>query len=212
MTTASTRIWTFAAVILMIVVLALGWFLGASPTLTEAARYDTERRNVEAQNDIARVTIAQLESDFQQITDLRDELSNLRAEFPTQAAYDTAVDEFLRGMLTAGVALQSISLGEPTTASAEAAAEGDAAAPATEEGAGVPAGSLISITVNVTVGGSLEAIMSFINALQVSPRFSIVPTGNFSQGSDPETRAMSFQLIMYAVTGADLPEGEGATP
>jgi len=58
---ASTRVWSFATVLLIIVVVALGWFLGISPKLAEAARFDSDRLAVQAQNEVTRAAIAQLE-------------------------------------------------------------------------------------------------------------------------------------------------------
>jgi len=57
MNTAATRIWTFATVIAIILIVALGWFLGASPLLTQAASANAERLAVEAQNAQARATL-----------------------------------------------------------------------------------------------------------------------------------------------------------
>jgi len=51
---ASTRVWSFATVLLIIVVVALGWFLGISPKLAEAARFDSDRLAVQAQNEVTR--------------------------------------------------------------------------------------------------------------------------------------------------------------
>ena len=53
MTTASTRIWTFATVFVIIIVIALGWFVGISPKLADAARFDADRQAVVIQNDAA---------------------------------------------------------------------------------------------------------------------------------------------------------------
>lgn len=208
MTTASTRIWTFAAAMLMIVVVALGWFLGASPKLADAARFDAERRSVEAQNDLARATIAQLEADFAQIDDLRDDLRLLRSEFPTQAEYDTVIEAFLRGMITEGLVLQNVVVNEPAPTSAVAPAEGEQPVVEVDGDGELPTGSLLRVTASITVAGSLDQLLAYIDRLQMSPRFTIIPTASFSQGSNPEGRAMSISLIMYVVTGDLLPEVE----
>lgn len=223
MTSAATRIWTFASSIFMILVVALGWFLGASPKLAEAARFDLERTSVLAQNDLARITIAQLEADSEQLEDLREQLQQLRAEFPTQAEYDAATEEFIVSLLGAGLELQSISINEPSAVSAAAAPDDEQGATESEVSGVLPPGSLLEIAVTVTVAGDLRAALSFIETLQVSPRFSIVPSGDFSQGSNLEARAMTFQLTMYAVTaasedgannpaGSPVSEGTSETP
>lgn len=205
MNTASSRIWTFATVIAMILVVALGWFLGMSPKLAEAARFDTERQSVAAQNDIARATIAQLEADFENIDELREQIAELRAEFPTDAAYDTAVEELLAGLITAGLTLQTVTINEPAPTSATTLADGETPPEPEIDGDGVlPSGSLLRISVSVTVNGSLGSSFAFIEALQKSPRFSIVSRGDFSEGAAESGGRTTFDLILYAVSGEDL--------
>jgi hypothetical protein len=204
MTTASTRIWTFATVLIMIVVVALGWFLGISPRLADAARFDAERQSVQAQNDLARAVIAQLQADFENLDELLLELASLRQEFPTDAQYDVAVEELLTSLLTAGIGLQNIAINEPAPTTAAVLEEG-AEAPSTEiDGDGIlPAGSLLGVPVNVTVTGPLPSILAYIQALQESPRFSIVSRGDFVEGAG-DIPTMTFTMIMYVVSGDDL--------
>ena len=204
MTTASTRIGTFATALIMTVVVALGWFLGASPKPADAARFDAERTAVQAQNDLARATIAQLEADFEQIDELRLQLTELRDEFPTQAEYDTVIEELLTGLLAQGLVLQNIVINEPAPTTAVTLEDGTVPEPEIDGDGVLPTGSLLRITVAVTVNGSLPAALAFIQALQESPRFSIVPTGSFSGGGDAAANAMTFSVIMYVVTGEDL--------
>ena len=203
MTTASTRIWTFATVLIMIVVVALGWFLGISPRLADAARFETERQNVEAQNNVARAAIAQLQADFENIDELLDELEGLREEFPTDAQYDVAIQELLTRMLSAGLGLQNIAINEPAPTTALVLQEGEEPPPAEIDGDGIlPAGSLLSVPVTVTVTGSLPAILGYMQALQESPRFSIVSRGDFA--ATGETGTITFTMTMYVVSGDDL--------
>lgn len=203
MTTASTRIWTFATVIVIILIVALGWFLGISPRLADAARFTTDRINVQAQNDLARATIAQLQGDFERLDELLLELEAVRAEFPTDAAYDDVVEELLTELLPADLGLKNLAVDEPSPTSAAVLAEGEEPPPSEVDGAGVlPAGSLLRVPVTVTVSGELPAILEYIQTLQESARFSIVSTGTFAiETTGPE---MSISLIMYVVSGEDL--------
>jgi len=213
MSTASIRIWTFATIFVMIIVVALGWFLGASPKLADAARFDSERRSVEAQNEVARATIAALQADFEQIDELREELDLLRDEFPTDAQYDSAIEELLTGLLSRGLTLQNIAINEPAPTTAATLEEGvEPPAPEVDGDGILPTGSLLRITVSVTVAGPLTSVLAYIDALQQSPRFSIIPGGDFSDGASATGGATTFQLIMYAVTGDDLPEFEPTEP
>ncbi len=206
MNAATSRIWTLATVFVMILVVALGWFLGISPKLADAQRFDAERRSVEAQNDAARATIAQLEADFENIDDLRVQIEELRAEFPADAAYDTAVEELLGTLLLAGLTLQNVDINEPAPTTAATLAEGENPPETEINGDGVlPTGSLLRISVTVTVNGPLSATLAFIETLQTSPRFSIIARGDFSEGAGESGGATTFDVILYAVSGDELP-------
>lgn len=213
MKSAAMRIWTFATIFIMIIVVALGWFLGASPKLADAARFDTERRSVQAQNDLARATIEQLQADFENIDELREELGALRNEFPTDAEFDAAIEELLTGLLSRGLSLQNIAINEPAPTSAATLEEGVEAPEPEIDGDGVlPAGSLLRITVSVTVNGPLSAVLAYIDDLQRSTRFSIIPTASFGDAAGESGGATTFTMIMYAVSGDDLTAIEPTEP
>lgn len=204
MTTAATRIWTFATVLITIVVVALGWFLGISPRLADAARFEAERQSVQAQNDLARAVIAQLEADFENLDELLLELGSLREEFPTDAQYDDAIEELLTSLLSAGLGLQSISINEPSPTTAIVLEEDAPPPPSEIDGDGVlPAGSLLRVPVSVTVTGPLSSALAYIEALQLSPRFSIVYSGDYAIIADG-SGTVTFSMIMYVVSGDDL--------
>lgn len=204
MTTATTRIWTFATVLIMIAVVALGWFLGISPRLSDAARFEAERRSVEAQNDVARAAIAQLQSDFENIDELLLELEGLREEFPTAAQYDDAIEELLTRLLSAGLGLQNIAINEPAPTTPLVLQPGEEPLPPEIDGEGIlPAGSLLGVPVAVTVAGPLPSILSYIDALQKSPRFSIITRGDYAAIGDG-SGTITFSMVMYVVSGDDL--------
>jgi Tfp pilus assembly protein PilO len=204
MTTAATRIWTLASVMIMIVVVALGWFLGMSPKLADAARFDAERQSVQVQNDVARAVIAQLQADFDNLDELLLELEGLREEFPTDAQYDDAVRELLTGLLSAGLGLQNIAINEPAPTTAAVLEAGVEPPPTEVDGDGVlPAGSLLRVPVAVTVNGPLASILAYIDALQKSPRFSIVTQGDYA-ATAADSGSMTVTMLMYVVSGDDL--------
>jgi hypothetical protein len=198
------RVWSFATVLIIVIVVALGWFLGVSPKLAEAARFDSERLAVQGQNEVTRALIAQLEADFENIDELRDELALLRAQFPTQAEYDSAVEEFVTAVLTQGLILQNLQINEPSPTSASVLGPDEVAPEPEIDGEGVlPSGSLLLVSTSVTVFGPLDATLAFIDALQRSPRFGIVPTWTFNAegGAGGET---TITLHIYVVSGQDL--------
>lgn len=213
MNTASTRVWTFAAVIIMIAVVALGWFLGIAPKLAEAARFDAERLAVQGQNELSRATIAQLEADFENIDELKDELALLRAQFPTQAQYDDAVEEFVTSILAQDLVLQNLQINEPSPSSPEVLDPGASAPEPEINGDGVlPAGSLLQVSVSITVQGPLSSTLLFIDALQASPRFDVMPTFIYGADGGGGVGETTITLVIYVISGEDLVDVEPIEP
>lgn len=199
------RVWNFATVLATIVVIALGWFLGAAPRLAEAAIFESERQAVQAQNDLTRIANAQLEADFQNLETLRRDLALLRAQFPTQAAYDDALEELLTGLLTQGLTLQNISFSEPLPSLPTVVGEGevDPTEPPVLEG-NLPRGSLLAVTVSVTVQGPLFSTLSFIDSIQKSTRFGLVPSVSYRAGVADGNAETTITLNIYVISGEDL--------
>lgn len=213
MNSASTRIWTFAAVLVMILVVALGWFLGISPKLAEAARYDSERLAVQGQNELARATIAQLEADFERIDELKEELAALRAEFPTQAAYDDAVQQFVTSLLAEGLILQNLAINEPSPSTPEVLDPGASAPEPEIDGDGVlPSGSLLLVSVSITVQGPLSSTLAFVEALQTSERFAVLPTFVYTADAAGGLGETTITLNIYVISGEDLVDVEPVEP
>ena len=203
MTTAATRIWTFAAVIIVIIVVALGWFLGAAPKLAEAARFDEERRSTEAQNDATRVVIAQLEEDFSQIETLRAELDELRGQFPSMPEYYDLIEEILGAIAARALRIESIVVADPVPDSPDTIVD---------ENGQVAAGTLMRIPVSINVGGDFLEALQLIEELQLSDRFGIVLSADYVEGRSAE-RATVIQLVLLVLTDApvalDTPPTEG---
>lgn len=210
---ASMRIWNFATVLAVIVTIALGWFLGAAPKLAEASISDTERLAVLAQNDLTRTSIAQLEADFQGLAKLRDELAALREQFPSQVEYDDAVEELLTTLLAQGLTLSSLSFAEPTPSAATVVGPEEVAPEvAPLPGEPLSRGSLLAVSVSVTVQGPLSSALSYIDALQRSTRFGLVSSLSHTgggTGGNPET---TFTLTIYVISGEDLVDVEPTDP
>ncbi len=197
MNSASTRIWTFATVIVIIVVVALGWFLGAAPKLAEMARYDTERAAVLVQNDLSRTTLAQIEADFERLDEFEQELAELQAEFPELPEYADAVETFLRELVSEGLILENLVVDEPMPA--------DPAVVPDQFGQ-VPAGTLLQLNVVATVLGELPPTLAYIEALQGVGRFTIVPSFIFTEGTNPDARSTTITIALYMIAGEPAPD------
>lgn len=192
MSTASTRIWTFATVILVIAVVALGWFLGASPKLAEIARVNSERLAVAAQNELARVALTQLQEDFERLDEFQRQLDELQAAFPEYPEYAATLDALFSDLTRSGLALESLSIGEPSPTDPSVVLD---------QFGQVPAGTLLELGATTSVRGELDAVLDFIDELQNSERYVTVPTFQFSGGRNAETQSASITITFYVIAG-----------
>ena len=206
MNSASTRIWTFATVIVIIAVVALGWFLGAAPKLAESARYDSEREAVLVQNELSRTTLAQLEADFERLDEFERELAELQAEFPELPEYSDAVEALLEDAVREGLDLESVVIGEPAPADPTVVPD---------QFGQVPPGTLLKLDVVITVLGDLPSTLAYIDSVQAAGRFTIVPSFAFSDGRDADARSTTITIALYMIAGEPAPGVlplDGTTP
>lgn len=196
MNSASTRVWTFATVIVIVVVIALGWFLGVAPKLAEVTRVESERAAVLAQNQLSRTTLAQIEADFERLNEFEQELEELQAEFPELPEYADAVETFFTELVGEGLALESLVVDEPVAADPTVVPD---------QFGQVPPGTLLKLEVVATVLGDLGSTLAYIEALQAADRFTIVPSFAFTEGRDAEARSTSITITLYMIAGDPSP-------
>lgn len=190
------KIWSLASIVVMVGVLALGWFAGIDPLLQARAATEEQRVTVEAQNEATQLTIARLKGDFENIDALTADLAAMRVSVPeagSMPAFLTQLDTLARDSNTTVTALsvsEAIEYTPPATAVVEPpAAEPDAEAPAPDAEAPVPApvealpeaprvitdsritsANFIAIPITVTVDGDKAGTRSFLDKLQHGPR------------------------------------------
>ncbi len=190
------RIWTFAAVLAVIAIVGLGWLLGASPLLAQAAQADSDRVLVDAQNQQAQVALDQLRAQAEQLPALQNELDALSAEFPSSAEYEAVIDVLVGDLGSAGLALQSLLISEPTVFDPEGTGIG-------EDGQ-IPIGTVIEIPVSVQVLGGATEMLAYVQSLQLSARFTVVDNISYSGGDAPSA---AIQMRVYAITAENLSPG-----
>lgn len=201
MNSTATRIWTFATAIAVIVIVALGWFLGVSPRLAAAAQAETDRQAVEAQNVALRATTDALADDFAAIDDLRDQLDEVRAQFPSYAEYADFSEVFLAAVINSGAILDSAQVSFALPSSVDVVPD---------EFGQVPAGTLLQVPVSITVNGEFPLALQFIDALQRSGRFTFVNVASYTEGTT-EQRNTVVSVVYYVVSEAPV-KVEGEVP
>ncbi|MBI9115358.1 hypothetical protein [Sanguibacter suaedae] len=92
--------WIMGAALLSVVVLALGWFLGISPQLDEAAALREQAELDRERNDLLEVQVAQLKKDFENLDSYKSELAGLQELVPggiDQASFNRELSSLSEG-------------------------------------------------------------------------------------------------------------------
>lgn len=167
--------------VLSIAILAMVWFLGASPALAEASLAKTEAEAASQRNAQLRAETAELADEFARIGELEDELAGLRTQIPGDddlIAFNRYVGEVAetRGVTILAVTAEPAVQVLPQAPTAVAPADGTTA-PAAAEPTGVA--NLYAVAVNITVLGTYDNATQFLDDLQrLSSRIFIVQTLN----------------------------------
>lgn len=215
----NNRILIIATALISVVVLLLGWFLGVSPKLAEAATNEGERRNIEAQNLVHEAELAALIAQFEEVDDIKERAEKLRLSLPPGADLSRFIRQ-LNGLgAGAGLAITDVTISQalpyvpgtveappPPAAEAEGeATEGEAAVPdpTATEGQPVATSALvnetnfIAIPVSILTAGSYESTLAFLKGLQTGERLMLVT---------------NLSVTTVVVEGQAAARGEAAVP
>jgi Tfp pilus assembly protein PilO len=186
------RVWFIGTAIVTIGVLALGWFLGVSPRLSEAAASNADRQAAESVNDQQVAGIAALKDKFSSIDDVQDELDELRLALPSTVELDEFVNQVGAAAAEQGVSVVGFTSDDPAVfgvvapeapiATEEEAAPAPAATPAADDPVATPPladalldpANFITVKVSVTVEGEYGKILAFLAQMQSNPRLFLV--------------------------------------
>lgn len=195
----ANRLWMIGTVLVTAVIVLGGWFIGAEPFLTAAAKADTDRAAIEQQIAAGEAVILQLTDEKKQQPELEERFVELQRSLPPAAR----TSEFITGLDVlagqSGVSIGSITLADPKPYTMPASATqlpaestDTSAVPETEADAPVavvPVGplpptavtsplvtgdNLLGIMVTIDVSGENAAVLSFVNGLQSGERLFLV--------------------------------------
>lgn len=227
------KVWTAMAVLVMVAVLALGWFLGIDPRLADARAADAERAQVERDNLAHEQTLAELARLERNLPALEAELAGLRAALPTDAAIPPLIGELDDLAVRNGMEIVSFTIDAPAEVEAEAAAQqqgGAAEADGTDDAASgeaspepvrasvttspaqIPAG-VVSIPVTVEVQGSPDGLAGFIESVQTGKRLFLLTDLDITWDGGGSTGTLTGLVYVLAEDGViadDEPHGEAA--
>ena len=224
---ASNRLWVIGAVLLTAAIVAMGWFLGVSPKLGEAAAADQQRSTVVDQNVAHERETAKIKKQYEQLPELKTQLAVLRAAVPAGDDLSTFLGELHQLEQQNQVSLTSFSAGDgqpyvppaapaatdakagtdATTEAAKSAAETATSTPAVPGSTSplVTADNFVAIPVTVMVTGSHEQAMNFIQGLQSGNRLFLVTDLTMTQQEDSEAYEAKITGFVYVVLDSSAP-------
>lgn len=186
------RLWVIGAVLMSLIIVAAGWFLGVSPRLADAALAEEERQNVEVINVGYEATLAELQQLSENLPDLERQLENLRVEIPDEPELSTLLGQLNALAEAAGVSIVEVTARTPVLFP-----------PDLLDGTGVT--DLVALPVTIRAAGEGPAIDAFIRQVQFGPRLILVE--QFDLTDDPVAAAVTLEALIFVLPaeGAALP-------
>lgn len=188
------RLWVIGAAFVAVLVVALGWFLGIAPRLTEAAVADAERRSVEQINTTYEATLAELRTVTDDLPTFRDQLEVLRTAIPTDASVSTLLGQLTQLADQSGVIITAVEVGQPALVT----------------GADEAGLNLVGVPVSITVTGPTDRFPEFARAVQRGPRLMLVPSFSFTEEGPASESTLRGFIFVLPGEGAPLPTVDGS--
>jgi Tfp pilus assembly protein PilO len=203
------RTWLLALAVACVGVLALGWFVGIGPKLTEIAGLRAQVSQTDATNKQYQAQIDQMIKDAAMSAEVTAQLEELGRKLPETANYPAFLAQITSAASQSNTKITGVTWTVPSvlTVDAEAGAanqdanSGDATTGDTGNTGAVPVGGVVGIPVTVQVQGSYDEVRSFFAHVQTIDRVFTVTQYNWSQFTSTSYRVDITGLIFVVVSG-----------
>ena len=234
------RLWVIGAVLGIVVVVVMGWFLGVSPLVTQATSANSQATSLSQANVVSKSKLSTLKQQFENIDTLQTDLATLRQSIPTGADLPTFITEINLLCARYHVSLTSVAVNDAVVFQAPVAP----AAPATASGGSTPAatptptptatqatgtaapaapaasgGDLVLVPVVINVTGKFEDVVNFTGGVQAGARLYLaaeveVAPGASTGGGAPTKflGTLTGNIYTLAGTSGDLPASASPAP
>jgi len=188
----ANRTWIGAAILISLIALLAGWFLGISPQLAEAAKSTVKTVEIDALNEVHEAELAVMKEQFGAVAETEAQLVALRSALPPVAAYPDFVRQVYAAAGATGVSVSNftaaaavryspLAVEVPVVTDEEATEDAPVAAVTTLPSPALTAASplvtpenFIVIPVTIQVDGGFEGFRAFTAALQSGTRLFLV--------------------------------------
>lgn len=206
-----TRAWGLITVIVVIALVAGGYFLGAAPLLDQQAKAEAARLNAVATNQTLEGEIARLQKAEEDL----DEYQALAADFGTLIPDSVDSQRFIRSLDTLaagnGVTITKIAIEQfiPYTAPAvDPDAAGSEKAPPPYTDSRINDKNFVIVPVSVTVEGGWAESLSFVHALQFGDRLMLFTSIDQSTTDTAYSTEIKGYIYVLVPPGAPAPAPE----
>lgn len=182
----SNRLWLIGTAIAVVAIVMLGWILGVSPKLSEAATAAQAADQIDAQNAVTQQEIAALQKAFENIDEVREQLDELGESVPSSADLPDFIRQLNAIGSLYGVSVTSISTGSAFIYAPSAVSAQPEVAAATALVAG---SDFVVIPVTIKVSGTYASVLNFTRGLQAGERLFLVTSLSVVGGATPEAVA-----------------------
>ena len=213
-----TRVWSILTAVVVVALLAAGWFLLIAPKRSKVAELDAERAAAEQRSATVQMQIDALKEKARALPQQRRRLEAFAVKLPVDVQLPTIVRTLSALGRDAGTDVTVITPQRPV---APNEAGGPTAAPATSSGtAAAPAGKsgYAVVPLSVTVRGSYVQIERFLSGLETTPRaflvnvLSIQPATDVTSASDGGVALEATLTTSAFVASARPAPATGTTP
>ncbi len=235
----SPRTWHLITGLAVVVIVALGWFLGASPLLQQAATADASRLQVQQQNQQQRIVLTSMQGQYQKLDQLKAQMAGLQLSVPGTADLDDFFDQVSAIASSSGASISSITAGEAqpygatsgTGSSSKSSATSQPPPSATPAPSGAPvpaptptvptaatakapsgdlASKLYVIPIDITLTSGSDQVTAFVDGLQNGKRLILVSSMAFT--SSPDGGTVSGYIFVVHDASAPPSPTPSATP
>lgn len=197
----TNRLWIIGALIIIVAMIAGTYLIGVAPQLAVISAANVDLQTAQQQNAGYREAINVLKKDFQDITTLRSGLKDLREEIPAELDQTTLLGQIGEIGTAHEVSVESITFDTPINY-----VPGDSTDEQVLAAMGsVSAGNLYVIPMALTVNGTMEHVLAFLNDLQNGKRLFLAYEVNFAAaGDDPTTGTLTLGIAgqVFVLSGA----------
>ena len=188
-----SRIWTLGTAVVVVLVLAAGWFLLIAPTRADAADIKAQTATQEAANAQLVSSIEQLKVMAQDLPAQEAKLAKINQKIPTQPNLPSFIKELSAIAGDSKVVLVSMEPSAPAVLNAAAApapaTTTDGSAPASTTTLGATGTSVSYIQASVSISGGYFNTEQFLTKLEGLKRAFLVTGFEIVASDDPDAKA-----------------------